>query len=492
MDFINVSIVPVKDAFDELSLIIKKAFNRETLDIETESTLVQLLEEFSANSLLYIEYPYVDKVYRDSYYHYFASKHREYPRDCIRISVFDNTLKPKHFKDGKSKDKLQTAFLGYIVLRPTFPSIIGRTLLNRRALTNHNFITCQCKGSVLVNGVKLVVDGFPFSSQDTETITCAETTIWAVMEYFGNRYPDYRPVLPSTILKVLNSYSNQRMLPSNGLTAEQISYALKEFGFGTYIYSRNAHPNLENIISTYVESGIPIIATLENDKIGHAVLVIGHENDNQSISSQIRHELPHAKGSVPFVDYTDLPKKYVVQDDNLTPYKLIDLNNPAEHYKGIDDNFAGSIIAAIVVPLYSKIYLEAITARALALKIAADADYGYYFQKDFVFRFFLTSSRSFKSHIAGLANLDPTVQQTLINTRMPKFIWCAEFYENGGFMGTQAAAIIVLDATEASANEHETLIFAGYPDRCFVKASKKIVTLQFKLHLYTEFKNNLL
>lgn len=54
-----------------------------------------------------------------------------------------------------------------------------------------------------VLGVKLFIEGFPHSSQDSETITCAETTIWAAMEYFGTRYSDYKPVLPSTIIKTM-------------------------------------------------------------------------------------------------------------------------------------------------------------------------------------------------------------------------------------------------------------------------------------------------
>ena len=43
---------------------------------------------------------------------------------------------------------------------------------------------------------------------------------------------DYKPTKPSSIINVLNKFSKQRLLPSNGLTVDQISFVLKEFGLG--------------------------------------------------------------------------------------------------------------------------------------------------------------------------------------------------------------------------------------------------------------------
>jgi len=58
---------------------------------------------------------------------------------------------------------------------------------------------------------------------------------------FGTKYPDYTPVLPSKVNQVLGRFSFERLIPSKGLTAGQISYALKELGFGVKIYSENAY-----------------------------------------------------------------------------------------------------------------------------------------------------------------------------------------------------------------------------------------------------------
>ena len=51
-----------------------------------------------------------------------------------------------------------------------------------------------------------------------------------ILEYFGTRYPDYKTVLPNDIIAKLNSISQERILPSEGLTFLQMSDLLKAFG----------------------------------------------------------------------------------------------------------------------------------------------------------------------------------------------------------------------------------------------------------------------
>jgi len=48
----------------------------------------QHIEKLKDTTYLFAESSYVDKVFRNSYYHYYSSKRAYYRRDCIRISVF--------------------------------------------------------------------------------------------------------------------------------------------------------------------------------------------------------------------------------------------------------------------------------------------------------------------------------------------------------------------------------------------------------------------
>src|SRR5690606_35931918 len=118
-----------------------------------------------------------------------------------------------------------------------------------------------------------------------------------------------------------------------------------------------------------------------------------------------------------------------VQDDNHAPYRQIELSKPGEHYDETDSQ--AYEIDSIVVPLYPKIYLESVVAKQLVLNIIQDNTVGYKFQDGFVFRFFLTSSRSFKAHITKLSQMDPDLKNSILLIKMPKFIWVGEFYTKG-------------------------------------------------------------
>ncbi|MDZ7767199.1 MAG: hypothetical protein U5K00_22765 [Melioribacteraceae bacterium] len=90
----------------------------------------------------FVEYPYVDKVYRNSYYNFYSSKLRKYRRNCIRISIFTTKINNGDFRSDKSLDTLEKHYRGFFVIRPTLPSPIGRAVISPEALSSNNFLTC--------------------------------------------------------------------------------------------------------------------------------------------------------------------------------------------------------------------------------------------------------------------------------------------------------------------------------------------------------------
>ncbi len=497
MDFIEIHITPIENATKAILQILTDTFKLEKDEelIELENNINALFDELKEELYVVIETPYVDKFYRDSYYTYFASKHREYSKDCIRISFFADEITPEHFRDNDLFQELQDKFLGYAILRPTIPNIFGRAIIAKNAFYENSYQICEYKSNILLNGIRLEVKGFPHSSQDGESIKCAETTIWAIMEYFGSKYPDYSPVAISRIIEALAKYSKKRLLPSAGLAVDQISYALKEFGFGTYIYSRDEayEDEIENILSVYVESGIPTIVALENETIGHAIIAIGYEREeNIDFGKYNTRTLDFNGISKTYVDYSDVERNYIIQDDNATPQIKIKLEAPTEHYDKNDfPEWEGCTIKSLVVPLYRKIYLEAEIAKRLSLEIISDVEFGYEFDNDFVFRFFLTSSRSFKAHIANLQQIDDEIADNIITTKMPKFIWISEIYTKDNYGKDIADGIVVLDATEASENKKNAILFTAYPNQCIFKVGEKFISSPKGLATYYRFNNNL-
>lgn len=492
---IEIEISPIDEAVEAILEKIDDFFLKDVDDKfvspEIETEIAKLIEELKVDLFCVIEYPYVDKVYRDSYYHYYSSKHYTYQRDCIRVSLFNGEITHHDFLDPGRHSELNNKFLGFFVLRPTINALFGRSMINPKAFEDNSYKISSCKTSCLVYGVKLEVEGFPHSSQDGETIKCAETTIWALMEYFGNKYPEYKPALPAKIHQALERFSYQRQLPSNGLTMDQISFALKEFGFGTRVYAYDAYgKSLHEIIDSYVESGIPVIVGLQSGNIGHVIIAIGKQYGSKHNWVDIKeNQVKLIEEDIGRIETSFIPAKYVVQDDNLIPYRLINLEHPGEHYE--DDDCSKYAIDSIVIPLYPKIYLEAVVAKELVIQVLGDSNVGYNFGSDYVFRFYLTSSRSFKNHVSKIADMDIDLKNNILITKMPKFIWCGEIYTQDGFDqdDKKAIGLVVLDATEANQESVDALIFAGYPDRCVSLNENNFVTLQHHFQNFRYFGN---
>lgn len=480
------------DIIDVLIESIDEYFFKDVFsDIDLEHTLSEYLDELRDDLYFLVEFPYVDKVYRNSYYHYYASKHSAYQRDCIRVSIFGAKVGADDFWDPRCHQQLQEHFLGYFVLRP-IRAIFGRSLIKPSAFEQRDFHICREKAISLIFGVKLECTGFPHSSQDGETISCAETTVWALMEYFGNRYAEYKPVLPSQILKVMEQHATQRQLPSGGLTMDEISYVLKQYGFGPRLYSEQRYSDpLPEIVDAYIESGIPLMVGLESQTggLGHVVVLIGKQYSKPDFSKTVTRNVSGFGRQVAYYDAADFASKYVIQDDNLPPYRLVPLSEPGMHY--LDADSKSYQIDHVVVPLYPKIYLEAFVAKQLIIEILLDSLLGYNFDDHFVLRVFLASSRSFKSYIAGLPFTDADFKNNVLLAKMPKFIWIAEIYEPGRFdyHNSEASGLIVLDATEANQTSVDTLIFAAYPDRLVSIEENKFVHLQHKFRNYRFYSN---
>jgi len=413
-----------------------------------------------------IEVPYVDKVYRDSFYSYFSTKLNHEQKDCIRVSLFPGEVNSGQFRNRDAIAQLKESYLGFIIFRPTPPNIIGRSLIAPRAFKDADFECCMVDIPVTVDSVKMNVEGFPHSSQDTETITCAETTLWACMEYFGFRYAEYKPILPSTITKVLGRVAFERQLPSTGLNIRQISSALKEFGFGSKIYFSGPYtPNFQNIFSTYIESGVPVIVGLtdpNNPGTGHAILCVGREKLTDAHIDGCPESVTLDR-DIKVYDLDGIDKEFVFIDDNYPPYQKANFNNPCGHY--LNPKFHPFGINFFVVPLYSKIYLEAYEAKRFVHNVISRSQIRMADNSEVVMRFYLTSSRSFKDWIAVSAGMQDDLRDIILSTAVPKFIWVTELGTKASFKQDKAKGIILLDATGANTMDLKPLIIAAYEDK---------------------------
>ncbi|MDX8341758.1 hypothetical protein SLH46_21340 [Draconibacterium sp. IB214405] len=431
---------------------------------------------------VFFEYPYVDKFYRDSYYTYFSTKHTAYKRNSIRLSFFTKGVDDSYFRDKDKKGKLQQAFLGFITIRPTKRGLIGRSLISPKLYRHNNFVTCLTSFSTLINGVKLSIDAFPYCSQDTETISCAETTLLNTMEYFGSKYPEYSPVLPSKIIRLLSSRASERQLPSSGLSIDDISFVLKDLGFSPKLYSKSVLDNdnlFKKILDIYIESGIPIIGAIENDNLGHAVIFVGREElfkDGQLDDEFDNHDF----------NFSNIIEKYVLIDDNYPPYTLADYTNITSHYT--DESFANCELTSFVVPLYPKIYVDA----ELALKFFEQLEtYILSDDENYCTRLFLASSRSVKNSISYYEDLNHKIKDLIIETAMPKFVWVIEILDKESYNNKQIKGLIIIDATETNLDINDHLLFFIFDNSLIIFGKDKILSKELEMNIFPIFANNL-
>jgi len=491
--------VPISGASDLIKKILVEEFNisENIAKILYENEIKPHFDNLKDTIWLLAENNYVDKVYRNSYYNYFSSKLGSYERNCVKVSLFEGEISLSDFGSDEEHHKLQDKYRGFITLRPTVPQLVGRSIVSPMALRNNNFCCCTTEFHTTSNGQKFAVNTFPHSSQDSETISCAETTLWAIMEYFSNKYPDYKPVLPSKIIETLNILSVERQVPSRGLNISQMAFALKEFGFGTRIYSRNDYESEFNaLLECYVESGLPLIIGLDNYnvdaakvKIGHALLCIGHENINDSqIDAIIGHSFPNG---IKLYDYAAAVENYIFIDDNRPIYQKATIMNPAAHYP--DRNWHSCEITHFIVPLYTKIYFEAVEAKNFVKEFLLHGYAPLTANSEILLRFYLTSSRSYKDETARNSTMPDELKASIIEAQMPKFIWIAELSTKFLMKEKKANGIVILDATEPDIYAEKPLILAAYQGNLikFDDEHGELENISLPLQEFSIFEHNL-
>lgn len=486
-----------------MELLLIEEFNvPETIGKELAKNSKRHFDNLLDSIYIFAESNYIDRVYRDSYYHYYSSKKNSYNRFCVRLSLFDGPISDDDFLENINELKIK--YRGFIILRPTEPSIIGRSVISPKCLKDGKFLSCFTSFNSTINGVRFSVEGFPHSSQDGETISCAETTLWAIMEYFGHRNAEYSPILPSKIITSLNGTTFERQLPTEGLDVNRMSLVLREAGFGSKIYSKKTYTkDFYQLISTYISSGIPVLCAIDNfeakGRIGHAILCIGHKSRNNEQIDQIspldvdnddvKKLLIDKK--IMIYDWSQAEIDFIFMDDNFPAYQSRPLSKPAFGYNSF---WKDCEITHVVVPLHTKIYLEAYLARGFVFKFLLMGPVPLKDNTNLLIRFFLTSSRAFKERISSNKSLNPDLKDLILEYVMPQYVWIAELTDKNLITqeSPKASGIIILDATEANIDFNKPLILAAYQGKVIVfDNSRQLEANEIDIEPFDIFTDNL-
>lgn len=460
-----------------------------------------------------IESDHVDRQYRDSYYSYFSQKYSNFERNCLRLAFFEGEVKYTDFMSDMSRIK-KDILIGTVVLRPLNVGNIGHTLLNPHKLNIKGYVQ-TCKFKVMICGRKFIIKAFPYLTQDNETMTCAETALFNLIQYYSEKYCEYRILMPSEILSTLEAASYERVLPSQGVDDISMAKVLQAGHFHPrlYPYAHEGETGFEELFYIYVESGIPFILGLPQ----HAVICIGHgavdfKMDHHKLSDIVSYDVCENK-EIYYISTARLVDEYVFMDDNEPPYVISTIDKlTVRYYENSDlpyeeddeiekedygennesdsgdnqlkeqmvyteDTIPGMKrrFDSLLVPLYKRVFLDASRAKSIfeehflhnpdfieKIQEAYDDDtWGYLKTNPLVWRMYLAASNSYKDYKCKTAsNMD--IFQYYSSQSYPRFIWVLEIGTILTYSEQKARVEILLDATSSSNSNTWAILSIGY------------------------------
>lgn len=271
--------------------------------------------------------------------------------------------------------------------------------------------------------------------------------------------------------------------------------------------------SLHNLFHYYVESGIPLITAVCNERedTHHSIVIIGH--DERSPYRQTKENIKNQKftyGKLDMIDSSSLYDRYITVDDNQYPYR----SERFAHFS-IAQNCK---VEAFIVPLYRHILLDAESAVSIIETIYKNSvglleatleqlseeesiEYrGNSIDNPIVLRYYLTTSRGY----VDFRNRDTEYLEEKLfynTTAFPKFIWVGEYstlelYCKGKILGE-----IIVDATAPKYSGIGAVIAMRFGGRCASRQTDESPEiLQKKLQdiheqqarlLYSLYTNNL-
>lgn len=468
--------------------------------------LVRLLLRNAPAITVICENVHVDPCFRDSYYSFYSGQHFDMPRFTKRLTFFKGDWRDydKFVKDAQTLNK---SFMGTCVIYPTYKRTIGQVLFDPQYLIKEAspvYIRLT-DYSFTVLGVRLKLRAFLFQMQNGETTRCAEVTLLNVLDYYGRTYNEYRTYLPSDIIHAERSLIADRPIPARGINYYAMSRILTKYGFTPRLYSfealnqditrgksksplkhttdkarmkvaqeawKKSDLDLHRLAHYYIESGIPVainVADRSNYLVpGHSLVCIGYvgRQTEENKSQAMRAAITMPGGGPKLINAADYYSRYVVMDDNQTPYAIRRFDK-LSLYSDLN-------VVHILIPLYKRMHMEAADAYDIVCSLLDNDAYGIisrggeYGSKDaIVIRLFMASSRTYKNYrILHSDGQSSYYRQLYSSIPFPRFVWVAELFTTHEFEAPKGKAFgeIVLDATATVKSYYNSVIMINYPD----------------------------
>ncbi len=396
-----------------------------------------------------IESDYTDKDYRSTYYNYYAKKGRNYRADCVRLHFFDETIEFNEATlDLRSKDeRLEDHYFGYIVVRPTYYSTIGRSLLSPNIRRGARGSIIHAKYKVHLLGHRLEVSGFPSMEQHSDISVCAHVACWSVMRHYSERYPQHKELLLHDITTLARDFDPGGVAPANGLVVAEAERIFQAAGTYPLVIAQDT-ADLEKFyrqLIAYLESGFPLFVAVPART--HSVAAIGYawRDDGPRKIKREQHAYDQADA-------------IVVVDDNHLPYLPIPTNAKAPS----PTDYCATDFDCFVVPLPEKVHFSAEVVDEFVghFHTTLSQEFALPSGEDLVTRYFITTASGLRDYVRRNASqFDADLLQVVMQLRTAQFIWVVEYASKAQWQAGHIAARAILDAS-ASPNDPLPVWFA--------------------------------
>lgn len=377
---------------------------------------------------------------------FYGKQHRTVPRLCMRVHAFDQAtpvfaakeatpIETLDFLDKLVKSEAQ--YLGFVTIRPLRHAPVGASILKA---PNSSEVTCHERFPVHIAGKEFEVVGTPYLQQDNAVGACAQASIWIALRTQMKRVGNTAFTPAELTLAATRYLATDRVFPGRqGLVIQQMLEAIRSSGHDPLTLECNggaigAPPAASQVIEDalpYLESGLPVIATLFPDGGGHAVVCIGRKFSSTRVVTSLHKSNPL---NITYSLASDWVSQLVVHNDNTGPYVALKSGNP----KGND--YCLENTRNLVIPLPDTVFLTAKEAETIALKSLAYITFfasNYDTSKkprltpeaDIVLRTCLVQRHAFRKWALEDGDMDADLKTAYRTFELPRLLWVVEIHD---------------------------------------------------------------
>ena len=349
---------------------------------------------------------------------------------------------------------------------------IERLHLSPQLLLNESAFLMLSSFKVNLYGRQYHVSAFPWMSQQRDFSMCAHIATWSILKFMSNEHSGYRDVDIGEVIESVPEQVN-RKLPSHGLTLYQMTEIFKKHGITPVIVQKekNKEEEFYRELLCYIESGIPVVASM--DTKSHSIAVIGHGKVDLK-------KLDKKKG---LLDSSSLISSLVCSDDNYFPYLTI----PFEIHD-LEQEYTAAHIDFIIIPLYNRVHQEyKVLYQRVKLYLETK---NLSIDSNSVLRIFLASANSIKASAMEDGEMNNILKDLIVRMEMPKLVWCVEISEYEAYKRRKVTAKMIIDST-ASDGENTPWLLVHDGERIRYLDENQWCEIEEPVSEYNMYHNNL-